>query len=847
MGILAALLVWQLQDLLAAAQLVDRADQRIAAAGRVQKLLVDMETGLRGYQLTGDAAFLEPYNAGAARIGPALDELSGPRAMDSAQRQRVEGIRSLHSQWQQYSRRMISQKRAGMQADLSEALAGKRIMDKLQGQIGALTAAEEQVRTRRIAASERAARRMVYAGISAIGGVAIIFVLFTLRQLTRLYRNHRLVEEALRDQVDKLAESESRFRAIFDLAAVGIARVGLDGRWLQFNRRLCEITGYSPQELSEKTVQELTDSEDMVSELAERNELLRGERQTYAREKRYVRKDGSRVRVHVTVSLVRGESGQPRYFVSVVEDISAREAERTAREASEARLKLAVDAARMGLWEWNLLTGDVRGSERQAGLWGSPPKTARLHVDEAMQRIHVEDRPRVKEALDAAVQGRTPVYHCEFRVVWPDGSVHWISADGDVLRETSGRATHIVGVSRDVTERREAERERQELLVREQRARAEAETANRRKDQFLAVLSHELRTPLTPVLARLALLRNDRSLSQEQRSALDMMRRNVELEARLIDDLLDITRIIRGSMHLHVEVVDAHEKIRNAVEIYQSEIEAKALRLDVRLEAQRHLVKADAARLQQVFWNLLSNAVKYTRRDGSITIRSFNRGAVQEGNGQPALVVEVIDTGIGIEPDVMARLFDPFEQGEQVLTRRFGGLGLGLSISRSLVNMLGGKLTAVSEGRDRGARFTVELRALEQTLVEHEQPPPAPQPRRQLRILLVEDNEDTLRVMSRLLRSDGYEVRTAASVKQAIDLAGSDNFDLLISDIGLPDGSGWELMKQLRAKGPVRGIALSGFSMEEDVQRSKTVGFMEHLAKPINPQELEEAILRVAT
>lgn len=383
--------------------------------------------------------------------------------------------------------------------------------------------------------------------------------------------------------------------------------------------------------------------------------------------------------------------------------------------------------------------------------------------------------------------------------------------------------------------RRESEEERAQLLAREQKARAEAEAANRRKDQFLAVLSHELRTPLTPVLARLSLLKRYPNLPVAIRSGLEMIQRNVELEARIIDDLLDIARASSGDLQVKLETVDVHETMRAAIDIYGPQIEAKDLQLTTSLNAREHHVRADDTRLRQVFWNLISNAVKFTPAGGRISIGTDNSQAGE-------IRIEVSDTGVGIEAQTMGRLFRPFEQEEQTLTRHFGGLGLGLAISKTLVTMFGGRLGATSGGRDAGATFTIELKT-----VAPEAPPPAA-PERHLRILLVEDNPDTLRMLSRLLQSSGHIVQTANSISSAIDVASHEPIDLLLTDIGLPDGTAWEMMRQLRRKldRPIPGIAVSGFVTDADVQRSREAGFVEHIAKPINYPQLEETIQRVA-
>ena len=370
--------------------------------------------------------------------------------------------------------------------------------------------------------------------------------------------------------------------------------------------------------------------------------------------------------------------------------------------------------------------------------------------------------------------------------------------------------------------------------------------ANRAKDHFLAMLSHELRTPLTPVLTTVHLMEADPALSADQRESLAVIRRNVEMEARLIDDLLDLTRISRGKVELRQEVVDAHAALRAALEISQGDISAKRLEVSLGLWARRHHVWADPARLQQVCWNLVKNAVKFTPEGGRVSLRSSN----DDGGGR--LRVQVTDTGVGIDPETLPKLFNAFEQGERETTRRFGGLGLGLTISKALVDLHGGTLAAASDGRDKGATFTLEL-ATADPVPQAPRPAaanedPAPRRRRECRILLVDDHDDTLRVLTRLLRGSGYAVRAATSVAAALEAAGgAERFDLLISDIGLPDGSGADVIKQLKARYDIRGIAVSGFGMDEDVRRSREAGFDEHLTKPVNFQVLEAAIRRLAS
>ena len=356
--------------------------------------------------------------------------------------------------------------------------------------------------------------------------------------------------------------------------------------------------------------------------------------------------------------------------------------------------------------------------------------------------------------------------------------------------------------------------------------------SNLAKDQFLAMLSHELRTPLTPVLASALELENEPDVRQDVRESLQMIRRNVELEARLIDDLLDLTRIDRGKVQLNFEIVDAHTLLQNALEICQPEIDRKHLRPSLNLSAKRVHMRADPARLQQIFWNLINNAVKFTPPNGQITITTTNDSG---GN----LRVEIADTGMGIEPDALPKIFDAFEQGGRTQS---GGLGLGLAISKTLVEAHKGTITAQSAGRNKGSKFALVFPTCEKA---EAQIAPALSPifaeRQPMRILLVEDHEDTNRSLTNLLRRRGYQVQSALTFQSALELSAAEKFDVLISDLGLPDGSGIDLIQKLASKPPLR-IALTGFGMEQDIRKSREVGFQHHLVKPIDLNKLDSLI-----
>jgi len=387
----------------------------------------------------------------------------------------------------------------------------------------------------------------------------------------------------------------------------------------------------------------------------------------------------------------------------------------------------------------------------------------------------------------------------------------------------------------------EQERQKQERQVHQLNIeKIAAEKANQAKDDFLAVLSHELRTPLTPALAAASYLAEQGDLSPELREEINAIRTSVQLEARLIDDLLDLTRITRGKIELHLEVVDVHGLLRNSLEVARDNVIEKQLDLVVKFGAERHHVWADAVRLQQVFWNLINNAVKFTRTKGRITIRTTN----QDGR----FVFQISDTGVGIEPEQQDRIFSAFEQGERTIGRKFGGLGLGLTISKRLLELQGGTISVHSKGLNRGATFQLSLATVDSPKVAATTDSSTDQaPARSLQLLVVDDHPQTLRVLAALLRKQGHKVLTAECVQAAVKLLEDERFDGLISDIGLPDGNGCDVMRVAKERQSLVGIALSGFGMEEDVRRSMDAGFDHHLTKPIDFQELEKFVGAMAT
>ena len=433
------------------------------------------------------------------------------------------------------------------------------------------------------------------------------------------------------------------------------------------------------------------------------------------------------------------------------------------------------------------------------------------------------------EAIEKVLSFGTPFQLIEAALKDKAGMTHFVNVH---LLRLQGPQQTVQGVLYLVEDKTRDVTLRQELIG-----------ANAAKDQFLALLSHELRNPLSPVIAMVGELEASVPDSPSVREALEVIRRNVELEARLIDDLLDVTRIAKGKLQLSFEIICVHQILHRAYEICREEIAAKDLQVEFRLRASHTHVEGDPARLQQVFWNLIKNSVKFTPEKGRIILETLNPAPEE-------IEIRITDSGIGIEPEKISKIFNAFEQGQVSITRRFGGLGLGLAISKALIDAHGGKIHVESSGKDRGSTFSLRLKTVaapavagdgaeEAPTVSREKEIPKPSQRR---VLVVDDHQDTCTGMKMMLERRGYEITVAYSAEQAVQKAHNQDFDLLISDIGLPGRNGYDLMRELRESKGMPGIALSGFGSEDDISKARAAGFAEHLTKPINFERLQEAI-----
>lgn len=415
------------------------------------------------------------------------------------------------------------------------------------------------------------------------------------------------------------------------------------------------------------------------------------------------------------------------------------------------------------------------------------------------------------------------------------------------LKNQQGQVIKWFGTATDIETQKQLDQQRQWLLEQEQAARAEAETANRIKDEFLAVLSHELRSPLNPILGWSQLLLSGKLDATKTTQALQTIERNAKLQVQLIEDLLDVSRILRGKLSLEMVPVNLVLTIAAAIETVRLAAQAKSIQIDTVLELKSAQVLGDSARLQQVIWNLLSNAVKFTSPGGRVEIR------LERINWEAQITVS--DTGKGIHPDFLPHVFEYFRQADATTTRKFGGLGLGLAIVRQLVELHGGTVRAESPGEGLGATFTVTLPLLNEdksikqadnsSLLVHEALPLSGK-----QVLVVDDEADSRELIAFILEQRGAIVTEVASALQALQVIAKIQPNVLVSDIGMPDMDGYMLMRHIRAMpseqiSQIKAIALTAYAGEIDRQQALTVGFQYHIAKPVDPEQLVGAIVNL--
>ena len=532
------------------------------------------------------------------------------------------------------------------------------------------------------------------------------------------------------------------------------------------------------------------------------------------------------------------------------ESIARTRVTRELRE-SERRLRLAQRAGRIGSFEWDIVTGVIHWSpdlERMYGLG-----VGMFEGNFAAWRKHCdpEDAERIAAELLQILGRQQELYDYEFRAVLPDGTRRWLRGQAQFEYSPEGVPLRMLGVNLDIDEHKR-------LLEAERVAREEAERAGALKDDFLATLSHELRTPLNAILGWTHVLLTNKADPARAREGLEVIARNARAQAQIVEDLLDMNRIMAGRLRLEVRRADLTTIINEALDSVRPAAEAKGVRLQAVLDPHAGAVSGDPGRLQQVFWNLLSNGIKFTPKGGKVQVTLERVGSHAE--------VSVSDSGEGIAPAFLPFVFDRFRQADASTTRRHGGLGLGLAISKQLVELHGGSIRARSEGANAGATFTVvlplsaltsdALAPADARLATSRAASPAVLFDEQVSlhgvyVLMVDDEVDARSLLERLLEDHGAHVTAAASAEEAFNLLLTDRFDVLVSDIGMPGEDGYAFLRRVRSLGAENGgdipaVALTAYARAEDRVRAIRAGFQMHIAKPVEPVELLTMVASLA-
>jgi len=642
---------------------------------------------------------------------------------------------------------------------------------------------------------------------------------------------YRLLVEAVRDY------------AIFMLDPNGFV--------LSWNTGAQLIKGYTAQEIIGQHFSKFYPAEAVARAHPDEELRLAARDGRFEEEGWRVRKDGSRFWANVVITALRDPAGALVGFGKVTRDLTQRRAHEEAIKRSEERFRLLVDR----VTEYAFFMLDVNG---YVVTWNSGAQRIKGYgaAEIVGQHFRVFYPKEVaasgypEHELQTAAAGGT--FIDEGWRLRKDGSRFWAHVTISALRDDDGRLRGFAKLTRDMTESKRAEAlenvgaEREALLDAERSARIEAQRATRIKDEFLATLSHELRTPLSAILGWAQVLRpkgQKAPSAEEVGRGMEIIERNARAQVRLIDDLLDLSRIMGGRMRLDVQELSLLEVVQAVVDSIEPSAHARNVRVEAILDPQGTVVSGDASRLQQVFWNLLTNAVKFTPKGGRIQV------VLQRINSH--VEVSVADTGIGISPDYLPHVFDRFSQADTSLQRRQGGLGLGLAICKQLVELHGGKVHAKSLGEGKGATFIVHLPlAVSRSAVKAQRVHPTmgeasdtiPLPRLDgIRALVVDDEADARGLIARVLEERGAAVTMTASADEALERLKGDSPDILISDIGMPDIDGYQFMRRLRAMEPKRtrlpALALTAFARPDDRKQAILAGYQAHLAKPFDVAE----------
>jgi PAS domain S-box-containing protein len=632
---------------------------------------------------------------------------------------------------------------------------------------------------------------------------------------------------------EEASENEEQLRFVANAVPALLAYVDAGARYVWCNESYRRWFGYAPEELPGRHIRDVLGPEAWAVLRPHVERALAGETVTFESRIPYHRGPARDIRATYVPHL--DSRGKVRGFVVHSNDITELKAVEHALRRSEHMLERSQSTAHVGSWEVALTdsdvvrAGSVSWSDETFRMFGYEPGAFAVDHARFFEFIHPDDRDRIRGASRAKIQNATPFEH-EFRIVRPDGTVRYMHTWTDFERDASGKPIRMVGSCQDITDRKRAE--------------LELRDADRRKDEFLAMLSHELRNPLAPILNAIEIIERADPEQEALRSAYNaMIARQVQHMKRLLDDLLDVSRVSQGKIELRKQPVDLATLLLQAAEVSRPLMAEKRQRLAMTMAQEPLPMEADPTRIVQVFANILNNAAKFTGIGGNIALLS----AVESGEA----VVKVRDDGAGMSPELLPRAFDLFVQETRAFDRAQGGLGIGLTLVRTLVKMHGGSVQAFSAGLGRGSELVVRL----PLAVPVALPPPRPTPRPSdavaatpLRILVVDDNIDAAHAMAYVLKLSGHDVTIAHDGPGALTAAAAKAPELVLLDIGLPGMDGYAVASRMRAAGlkDAAIVAVTGYGQEEDMRRSNEAGFDHHLVKPVDAAMIRKIIAGVA-
>lgn len=798
----------------------------------------DAETGQRGYLLTEDKSYLEPYNSAIQQIPQIEERLQSLTINDAAQRDRINRIKTLSAARILILKETIEAMRAGKREQALNIVSsgeGKRLMDEIRSAFDEIQQAEKEIL---LAREERVrdVRITSYAVVAAVVILSLIlsFVAFlTGEEFER--RNNELKERVKEREIAEKAfrESEERFRLALQHSPISVHQTDKEGRYTWIYNPKARI---NLEDLIGKKDDEYFPPENVADAVELKNRVLT----TGVGERKIIRFyfNNNIESYDMIAEPVCDENGGVNGLTVVAINITQLKNIEEALRESEARFRTITDTMPQIVWStradgytdylnkrWYEYTGMSR-DDNDGWNW--------------VDYLHPDDAERAKNTWKRAVETGEQ-YEIEYRFRnSKDGTYRWFIGRALPIKDEQGNITRWFGSSTDVDDQKRMIQEREDLLESERAARTEAERAVRLKDEFVATLSHELRSPLNAIVGWSHVLKGGRVDKEIIEKGLDIIERNTKLQAQLISDLLDMNRIISGKLRLNVSQVDLGDVIENSVRSNAHIAEAKRIKIQTLIDSSVSNIMGDVARLEQVIWNLLSNALKFTPKDGQIKIVTKQVDSDVE--------IVVADDGEGIEPAFLPYVFDRYRQADGSSSRMHGGLGIGLSIVKNLVELHGGTVSVASEGKGMGARFTVKLPIAPIILSKNVKDAGKnsydilpEQTLRGVRILIVDDELDSRELVKRILEDCEAQVTAALSADEALEIYKHENPDIILSDIGMPGKDGYQLIRELRGlEGGKRtpAVALTAFARLEDKTRTLVEGYNAHITKPVEAAEL---------